>query len=99
MSKELFLKLPAAPIQPDKPVVEIPPPSQDRPAPPIDAQRIRAADEVFAHYEEKPGLIDALGFYAGMMWLGDIARDILKPLPPLDDEPEPKKVPEPPKQD
>jgi hypothetical protein len=94
MNSEFFVKLPIAPVQPDKPVVEVPPPSLDRPAAPIDPAHVQAVDAAFVDYQDKGGPMEALGFYAGMMWLGDIARDILRPLPPLDD-PEPKKEPKP----
>lgn len=99
MNNEFFVKLPVAPIQPDKPVVEIPPPSLDRPAPPMDPAHIQAVDAAFAHYEEKSGPMEMLGIYAGMMWVGDIVRDILRPLPPLEViEPKKKDEPDPPKE-
>ena len=94
MSSDFFMKVPLAPVQPDRPVVEIPPPSESQPAAPENPDQIRAVDSAFAQYQEKGGFMEALGFYAGMMWLGDIVKDIARPLPPLDDE-EPKRKEEP----
>ena len=79
MSSEWFAKNPLVAERLEKPVVQplVPPQAPEVPSP----DQVRAADAIFAHFEEHSSLADIVGFYAGMMLLGDLAQEALREAP------------------
>jgi hypothetical protein len=90
MSSEFFVKVPAPPAVPPRPVViEVSAAQQAPPAAPTSTEKIRAVDAAFARYadsfdraqpqEREFGLPDIIGLYAGMLWAGEMAKDAMRP--------------------
>ncbi len=85
MAEHIFIKTPLRVSQPEVPLVQVPASAAD-PTP----DQVHAVDAAFAHYEDKPGVLDVLSFYAGMMMIGELAKEHAN-KPAEDDEAEEEK--------